>query len=132
MFTSWKALGLAAVAAFALAACDRSQNQAAPAAPGASAEAPMSTAPASTGAATGETCGTIAGIQCGDPNDYCKTDVGMCDVADAEGVCTKKTGTVCTQQDLPVCGCDGTTYGNACKAGLKGQNVRSTGKCPKN
>jgi Kazal-type serine protease inhibitor-like protein len=65
-------------------------------------------------------CGGIAGLKCPD-GQSCKYPVGKCNVADLSGICVK-TPEACPKIHAPVCGCDGTTYGNACellKAGVK-------------
>ena len=36
---------------------------------------------------------------------------------------------VCTKQYVPVCGCDGNEYPNACLAKASGVNSYSTGEC---
>ena len=70
-------------------------------------------------------CGGIAGIACPD-GQYCRLDA--CGVADGGGVCVPQPE-VCIEIFLPVCGCDGQTYGNACKAAAAGATVDSDGEC---
>jgi hypothetical protein len=72
-------------------------------------------------------CGGIAGIAC-DPDQYCKYPDGQCAVSDLSGECTSALGG-CTADYVPVCGCDGKPYGNACAAGVAGVNVAHTGLC---
>ena len=90
-------------------------------------EAAEPPAAATSGAAEGEMCGGIAGIQCA-ADQYCAMDVGQCGVADASGKCAKKPE-VCPEVEAPVCGCDGNRYGNACKAQRAGVNVMHAGEC---
>ena len=67
------------------------------------------------------TCDDTA--DCGD-TEYCARE-GTCG---GRGVCTIRP-TFCTDDDMPVCGCDLTTYSNACQANVAGTNVGSTGAC---
>jgi hypothetical protein len=78
---------------------------------------------------TGDTCGTIAGLTCRGGN-YCDYGGagGGCGFADEGGVCRPTPG-ACPDLYAPVCGCDGTTYGNACEAHAAGTDYLYTGEC---
>lgn len=74
-------------------------------------------------------CGGLAGFQCKTPNTYCQYAASqMCGAADQMGTCQIKPD-ACTAQYLPVCGCDGNTYSNACMANAAGTSVSKTGAC---
>jgi hypothetical protein len=71
-----------------------------------------------------------AGIACTDNSqcaaeELCATAPGMCG---AFGECTERPQD-CPPVSDPVCGCDGTTYGNACEAAVAGVSVEFDGTC---
>lgn len=73
-------------------------------------------------------CGGIAGLSC-DDEEFCNYAEGPgCHVADASGVCEPIPET-CSDDENPVCGCDGKTYGNACRANASAVTVDYEGAC---
>lgn len=79
-------------------------------------------------ASQSSTCGGIAGLQC-DDSEYCDYDQALgCGIADGSGVCHPRPQ-LCTADFQPVCGCDGKTYSNACRAAANGADVAQLGKC---
>lgn len=58
--------------------------------------------------------------------EYCARASGDCG---GEGACTPLPA-ACSPVFNPVCGCDGKTYGNACKAAKLGVSVAGAGTCP--
>ncbi|MCB9659753.1 MAG: hypothetical protein H6726_19045 [Sandaracinaceae bacterium] len=81
-----------------------------------------------TEAALGETCGTRGALPCAE-GLFCDFPAGAsCGRADAPGTCAERP-TECETRARRVCGCDGTTYTNACSANLAGVSVETNRAC---
>lgn len=78
--------------------------------------------------ALGQPCGSRGLAEC--PHGfYCDwPDAAMCGYADGAGTCQARPD-ACIEIYQPVCGCDGTTYGNDCIARSNGADVLHDGAC---
>ena len=73
-------------------------------------------------------CGGFPGFVCGD-TEWCDyPSEAICGAGDFFGMCRPRPQ-ICTEEFLPVCGCNAETYSNACQAAAAGTDVAYPGKC---
>lgn len=72
-------------------------------------------------------CGGFAGVGCPD-GGICDFPPGRCGFADHQGTCMPRPD-ACIAIFAPVCGCDGTTYGNDCERLRAGVALDHDGEC---
>lgn len=77
--------------------------------------------------APGRLCGGIVGVAC-PQGQVCELPAGECQVADNQGMCVARPD-ACLAVFLPVCGCDGRTYGNNCERLRAGVPKDHDGEC---
>jgi hypothetical protein len=79
-------------------------------------------------AAKPQSCGGTQPFAC--PNgQFCQFPTGACTALyGTPGTCARKPR-ICPLIFLPVCGCNGKTYGNDCQRQSAGVSLRHTGRC---
>jgi hypothetical protein len=78
--------------------------------------------------APARSCGGFAGLGCA-AGEYCHYELdAICGAADQTGTCQPRTE-ICSEHISPVCGCDGQSYSNECRAAAAGTSVAREGDC---
>lgn len=82
------------------------------------------------GARAGEACGSRGFPECAQGLVCIYDEAAQCGATDRPGTCLDPRVVACSHDDDPVCGCDGKTYTNPCRANVSGASVKSKGECP--
>ncbi|MFO0755656.1 MAG: Kazal-type serine protease inhibitor domain-containing protein [Byssovorax sp.] len=75
----------------------------------------------------GANCGGQSAAKCS-TGQFCDYPVGACSESSPTGSC-KEAPNSCPDLIAPVCGCDGKTYDNACKASQAQVSISANGEC---
>ncbi|MCO6438047.1 MAG: hypothetical protein J5J06_13220 [Phycisphaerae bacterium] len=76
-------------------------------------------------------CGGLTPLPPCDGGEFCKFPPGACNDPSVQGFCTE-IPQACPDVWMPVCGCDGVTYGNDCEADAAGVSIAHPGPCVPN
>lgn len=78
---------------------------------------------------SGTACGGITNVPC-KKDHFCEMEDGICPAVAGIGSCVSIPKT-CSAVSIPVCGCDGNTYGNDCYRATAGVSLLHAGSCDK-